>query len=156
MRVFSHFGWDKHVKHSLGSSGCVEWVPGSFFNTTLCRTGTKTGARKHCLCNKTILHIWTTTFDIAFIFVDHVDTKYMCRFYRSLQRIKKHIFEKHFQPLKGLFKHDPLDPLLIQVPIAEWNSTFGWSSVSGICGSWQVWKWVEDGWWCLNDPLVSA
>ena len=93
MRVFSHFGWDKHVKHSLGSSGCVEWVPGSFFNTTLCRTGTKTGARKHCLCNKTILHIWTATFDIAFIFVDHVDTKYMCRFYRSLQRIKKHILK---------------------------------------------------------------
>lgn len=57
-------------------------VPGSFFNTTLCRTGTKTGVRKHCLCNKTIFY---TIFNVAFIFVDHVDTKYMCRFSRSLQ-----------------------------------------------------------------------
>ena len=67
MCFFVHFCWDKHVKHPRGSSGCVEWVPGSFFNATLCRTGTKTGARKHCLCNKTILHIWTTIFNIYLI-----------------------------------------------------------------------------------------
>lgn len=132
MCCFFHFCWDKHVKHPRGSSGCVEWVPGSFFKTALCRTETKTGARKHCLCNKSIfyklpyleMHLYLLIMLIPNTCADSPDLfKNENHILKNNSRSKGFLMYLFFLKIsshsKGLFKHDPLDPLLIQVPIAE-------------------------------------
>lgn len=128
MCCFFHFCWDKHVKHPRGSSGCVEWVPGSFFKTALCRTETKTGARKHCLCNKSIfyklpyleMHLYLLIMLIPNTCEDSPDLfKNENHILKNNSRSKgflMYLFFENFQPLKGTLQTWPTGPAVDSGP----------------------------------------